>query len=365
MTVTVLLGGDVMLGRGVDQILPNPGNPSLQEPCVRDARRYVDLAEQVSGPVPRTCGYDWPWGEVIGLLDTLAPDVRLLNLETTITTDSSFAPRKAVHYRMRPDNLPALTAIGPDVCVLSNNHSLDFGITGLLDTLTALAEANIRTAGAGRDLAAAQQPAVVPLPDGSRVVIHSVSTLSSGVSPDWAATVDRPGIRVITHPSAENADELAAQTSVHRQSGDLTIVSVHWGPNWGYGTGLSEQQFAHHLVDAGIDIVHGHSAHHPQPIEIYRGKPILYGCGDVIDDYEGIGGHESYRPDLRLLYLVTLDPAGPATLRMLPLRIRRLRLERAAHAECEWLQNRLTEISRRFGTRVDAGPDDLLTAHPL
>lgn len=360
--VMVLLGGDVMLGRGVDQILPHPGSPGLREPWVRDARRYVELAEWAHGPVPRPCGYDWVWGEVPGLLDELAPDVRLVNLETAITADGDFAPGKAIHYRMRPDNLPALTAFAPDVCALSNNHALDFGIGGMLDTLDALAGAGIRAVGAGADLAAAQQPAAVPLPNGRRVLIASVSTRSSGVPSDWAAASGRPGVQRIDHPSARHADDIAANLWTHRRDGDLTIVSVHWGSNWGYGIGLSERQFAHRLIDAGIHVVHGHSAHHPRPIEVYRGRPILYGCGDVIDDYEGIGGHESYRPELRLLYLVTLDRSGPAALRMLPLHIRRLRLERAGRSDTQWLRTRLADIGHRFGTRVEIGADGLLTA---
>ncbi|WP_063040134.1 CapA family protein [Nocardia grenadensis] len=364
MTVTVLLGGDVMLGRGVDQILPHPGSPELREPWVWDARRYVELAERAHGPVPRPCGYDWVWGELPGLLDELAPEVRLVNLETAITADGDFAPGKAIHYRMQPGNLPALTAFAPDVCALSNNHALDFGIGGLMDTLDVLAAADIRAVGAGADLAAAQQPAAVPLPGGRRMLIASVSTRSSGVPADWAAAAGRPGVRRIDHPSVRHADEIAAHLAAHRRAGEPTVVSVHWGSNWGYGTGLSERQFAHRLIDAGIDIVHGHSAHHPRPVEIYRGKPILYGCGDVIDDYEGIGGHESYRPELRLLYLATVDLSGPAVLRMLPLRIRRLRLERPGRSDTQWLRTRLADISYRFGTRVELGTDDLLTAEP-
>lgn len=363
MTVTVALGGDVMLGRGVDQLLPRPGYPELREPCVRDARRYVELAEQTNGPIPRPYDFTRPWGEVLDILDELAPDIRLVNLETAITADGDFAPGKGVHYRMHPANLPALAAFRPDACALSNNHCLDFGLRGLADTLDALAGADIRAAGAGANRAAAQLPAVVPVPGGRRVLIASVSTLSSGVPANWAAENGRPGVWLIGHPSAHQADEVAARFATLFRRGDLTIVSVHWGPNWGYGTGLSERQFAHRLIDAGIDIVHGHSAHHPRPLEIYRGKPILYGCGDVLDDYEGIGGHESYRPELRLLYLVTLDPGGPATLRMLPLRIRHIRLERAGPADTRWLRTMLGDISSRYGTRIGTGPEGLLTAY--
>ena len=148
--VTVLLGGDVMLGRGVDQILPHPGAPELREPYMRDARGYVRLAEHANGPIPRPVDWRWPWGEVLALLDNAATDVRLINLETTITADGEFADHKPVCYRMHPDNLPALTAFRPDVCALANNHILDFGNQGLTDTVAALAQAGIQGAGGSR-----------------------------------------------------------------------------------------------------------------------------------------------------------------------------------------------------------------------
>ena len=59
-TVDVLLSGDVMLGRGVDQILPHPGDPRLRERYVRDARTYVELAEDRNGPIPRPVDFAWP-----------------------------------------------------------------------------------------------------------------------------------------------------------------------------------------------------------------------------------------------------------------------------------------------------------------
>jgi poly-gamma-glutamate capsule biosynthesis protein CapA/YwtB (metallophosphatase superfamily) len=169
--VTVLLGGDVMLGRGVDQILAHPGNPALREPYVDDARRYVGLAEKANGPIPRPVDWSWPWGDSLAILEDLAPEVRLINLETTITADGEFADRKAIHYRMHPDNLPALTAIRPDVCALANNHILDFGRRGLANTLDALASAGIYGIGAGTDLETAHHPAAVTGRGEHRVVI--------------------------------------------------------------------------------------------------------------------------------------------------------------------------------------------------
>lgn len=360
--VTVLMGGDVMLGRGVDQILPHPGAPALQEPYVRNANQYVELAEKANGPIHRPVDWTWPWGEALALVDDIAPDVRLINLETAVTAGGAFAPRKAIHYRMHPDNLPALTAFRPDVCALANNHILDFGQPGLRDTVAALTHTGIRPVGAGSDLRAARSPATV-VADGHRVLIESVAATTSGVPESWAAQADRPGIwliRDVSHRAA--ADDVAEAVLAPKRDRDVAIVSVHWGSNWGYALGLSEIQFAHRLVDAGVDIVHGHSSHHPRPIEIYRDRPILYGCGDVIDDYEGISGHESFRSELRLLYVTSTDPSSGelVSLQMIPLRVRQMRLERASRADAAWLRDTIAHISRRFGTDVITRSDGLL-----
>jgi len=169
--VTLFACGDVMLGRGVDQVLPHPGDPQLREGYVRDARAYVRLAERAHGPIPRPAGFSWPWGDALPVLDHLAPDVRVINLETAVTRSAGFAPGKPVCYRMSPDNVPAVTVARPDACALANNHVLDFGRTGLLDTLGVLASAGVPGVGAGRDLTQARQPAAVPVPGGGRAVI--------------------------------------------------------------------------------------------------------------------------------------------------------------------------------------------------
>jgi poly-gamma-glutamate capsule biosynthesis protein CapA/YwtB (metallophosphatase superfamily) len=360
--VTGLLGGDVMLGRGLDQILAHPGEAELREPYLRDAREYVRLAERANGPIPRPVDWQWPWGEALAVLDELAPNVRLINLETTITADGKFAERKPVCYRMHPDNLPALMAFRPDVCALANNHILDFGYHGLTDTVLALTRPGIQGAGAGADLLLARRPAAVTVHGEHRVLVCSVAMKSAGVPDSWAAHDDRPGVWLARDLSSPVADDVAAGVLAHKRDGDVAIVSVHWGSNWGHAIAPSEIAFAHRLIDADVDIVHGHSSHHPRPIEIYRGRPILYGCGDVIDDYEGIGGHESFRADLRLLYLTSTDPTGGelTSLQMIPLHIRRMQLERASQTDAEWLRATIEHTSRQFGIRITARPDDLL-----
>jgi poly-gamma-glutamate synthesis protein (capsule biosynthesis protein) len=357
-TVTLMLSGDVMLGRGVDQILPHPGDPTLSERSVHDARTYVALATRVNGSIPQPVDWSWPWGDALDLLAHANCDARIINLETSITTSSDFARGKGVHYRMHPANLPALGIARPDVCVLANNHVLDFGRRGLLGTLDVLAASRLRVAGAGRSLGEAEAPALVPI-SGSRgrVVVIAFGTPSSGIPPGWAADRKRPGINLITSLTDVAADELCRRAEELRQPDDIVVVSVHWGTNWGYDVDADQVRFAHRLIDGGIDLVHGHSSHHPRPIEVHSGKLIVYGCGDLIDDYEGITGHERYRDDLRLIYLPRLDLASGQLkeLRLAPFQARQLRLHRATERDAEWLRTTLDEISRSFGSRIDQG----------
>lgn len=172
--VTLFLAGDVMLGRGVDQILPHPGDPKLRESYVKDARAYVELAEAANGVIPRPAGFTWPWGDALDVLAAVAPDARILNLETAVTRNDEAAPGKEIHYRMHPANLPALAAAGPHACALANNHVLDYGRRGLEETLDVLADAGLRAPGAGRDADEARRPAIVPVTGGRRVLVFSV-----------------------------------------------------------------------------------------------------------------------------------------------------------------------------------------------
>lgn len=363
--ITLFLGGDVMLGRGIDQVLPHPGDPGLAEPVLRDARDYVRLAERAHGPVPRPVDPAWPWGDALDVLAEAAPDVRIVNLETSVTTSDDFAAGKQVHYRMHPANLPALSVVGPDVCVLANNHVGDFGRRGLVETLDALARAGLHAVGAGRDADEAARPVVLPLGGDRRVVVLAVGTVSSGIPPGWAATADRPGV-ALTELTDDAAARLGDAVRRVRRPSDTVVVSIHWGSNWGDDVPDEHRRFAHRLVDAGVDLVHGHSSHHPRAVELYRGRLILHGCGDLVDDYEGISGHERYRPDLRLLHLAHLDGGTGrlAELRMVPMRARRLRLQRAGYEDSAWLAATLTRVGEGLGPPVVVTADGTLVLRP-
>jgi poly-gamma-glutamate capsule biosynthesis protein CapA/YwtB (metallophosphatase superfamily) len=365
--VTLFLGGDVVTARGVDQILPHPGDPALRERYVRDARTYVDLAEAVNGRIPQPVDLAWIWGDALDILEQVRPAARIVNLEATITDSDDFAPGKAVHYRMSPRNIGCLSVAELDVCVLANNHVLDFGPAGLLETCDTLSDAGIQAVGAGKDAAEAGRPAVVGSADVARVVVLSVGADSSGIPASWAAAPDRPGVNLLPDLEEATAGRIADQVRATKNPGDITVVSIHWGSNWGYEVSRDQVRFAHWLIEYGVDVVHGHSSHHPRPLEVYRGKLILYGCGDLIDDYEGISGFDDYRDDLRLLYLPTLAVGSGelAGLRMVPMQARRMRLCPPSSTDRAWLREVLDRISRPFHSRVAIDDAGLLTLSPL
>jgi poly-gamma-glutamate synthesis protein (capsule biosynthesis protein) len=342
-----------MLGRGIDQLLAHPGDGTLRERYVHDATEYVALAERRSGPIPRPVDDAWPWGDALAEIGRSRPGVLVLNLETSVTRSDDAAPGKGIHYRMSPDNLGALTAARPDVCVLANNHVGDFGRLGLEETLGRLAALDLRVAGAGLDRDAAEAPAVVA-PNGMPAVsVLGCAHGSSGVPADWAAARGQPGVALLPDLSATGAARLTDRIAAEKDRGRLVVVSVHWGSNWGYDVPDAQVRFGHLLVDAGADVVHGHSAHHPRPLEVHRGRLVLHGCGDFVNDYEGIGGHDEYRSGLRLLHRVRLEPDGTlGGLELVPFRSRRLRLERAPSADVDWLADVLDRESRRFGVRL-------------
>lgn len=351
-----------MTGRGIDQILPHPGDPMLHESYVKSARHYVELAEKRNGPIPKPVMPNYVWGDALGELLCFRPDVRIVNLETSITESSDWQP-KGINYKMHPDNIICLTAAGIDCCALANNHVLDWGDIGLSDTLDVLQRAGIHSCGAGRTAADARRPAFINVSGKGRVLIFAFGATTSGISLQSAASEIGPGVNLLPDLSSGTAAKVARQVKRQRRPGDIVVASIHWGDNWGYEIPCEQTDFAHQLLDeGGADVIHGHSSHHPKGIEVYQGKPILYGCGDFLNDYEGIGGYEAFRGDLALMYFVTIDVAAGTLCRlsMTPLHIQNFRLNRATRDEARWLCETMDREVQKFGSGVRLTQDDRL-----
>jgi len=358
--VTLFLCGDVMTGRGIDQILPHPSRPHLFESYMRSALGYVTLAERVTGPMRRPVDFSYVWGDALAELNRVRPDARIVNLETAVTTSEDAWPGKGIHYRMHPANVPCLTAAGIDCCVLANNHVMDWGRRGLLETLDVLHKAGVRTAGAGRDQSEAAAPAVIDLPGKGRVLVFAFGLPDSGVPWDWAAGENEPGVSFLSDLSKNTAEAIGRSVRSVKRERDLVVASLHWGGNWGFDIPKSQREFAHALIDnAQVDLVFGHSSHHVKGVEVHQGKVILYGCGDFLNDYEGIEGNAQYRDDLALMYFPTVDLSTGRLLRfaMTPTQTRHFRVNRAPDEGERWLFETLNRQGQELGTRVERAAD--------
>jgi len=362
MSLRLFLCGDVMTGRGIDQALPHPVNPILYEPYVRDACEYVHLAEKAHGTISRPLSFDYIWGDALGELEDAKVDVRIVNLETAITSAETPWPSKGIHYRMHPQNVGCLSAGRITACALANNHVLDWGYDGLSATLRTLDAPGIAHSGAGNDASEAMQPAVIDTAAKGRVLLFSFGSTTSGIPQEWKATSISPGVNLLGDLSEATAARVCDQMRAHQQPGDLIVASIHWGSNWGYEIPREQVLFAHRLIEEGVVIVHGHSSHHVKAIEVFKGRLIIYGCGDFVADYEGISGYQAFRGDLALMYLVELDSGSGELIaaRLVPMQMRRFRLERASAADAKWLCNLLYEVGERFGTAARLAEDNSL-----
>ena len=359
-SLRLFLCGDVMTGRGIDQALPYPAKPMLFEPHIRDARAYLDRAEEAHGEIKRPVSFDYIWGEALTELDLAKVDLKIVNLETAVTTSDKHWLGKRIHYRMNPRNIGCLSAAGIHACALANNHIMDWSHAGLVETLQTLDATGIAHAGAGSNADEAMHPAILNVSGKGRILLFSIGSITSGIPSDWRATHVSAGVNLVDQLSKKSAAQLANRIREFQQPGDLVIVSVHWGDNWGYHIPSQQVAFAHRLIDEGVAIVHGHSSHHVKAIEVFKGKLILYGCGDFITDYEGISDYEHFRRDLALMYLLEIDPrsGGLLSARLVPMQMRRFRLERTLSGDAQFLCDLLMKTAEHFNTHFEVVEGD-------
>jgi poly-gamma-glutamate synthesis protein (capsule biosynthesis protein) len=191
------------------------------------------------------------------------------------------------------------------------------------------------------------------------VLVFSLAAVSSGTPQAWAATADRPGVNLIAL-TENDVGCLQRYVASIKRPGDIVVASIHWGGNFSHQLEPKQQNFAKALIDrAGIDLIHGHSSHHVSAIEVYNGKLILFGCGDLINDYEGIPKspeRQSLRPDLGLIYCIRLnaETGRLASLRMRPMQMRQMRVQRADESDAAWLCAALNRGSAASGAHFMA-----------
>lgn len=362
--IRIFMCGDVMTGRGIDQILPFPSDPVIHEPYIKSAKDYVRLAEEKNGPIPRPVSFSYIWGDAILQLERMQPDVRLINLETSITTNDDYWRGKQIHYRMNPKNVPCITTAKIDYCALANNHILDWEQAGLAETLATLAREKVKSSGAGRNIEEAWSPAILEVERKGRIVVFSFGLETSGIQPSWAASEKRAGVNLLDDLFEHSVYQIKKEVEAVKGEDDVAVASIHWGSNWDYNISDEERAFAHKIVDtAGIDLVHGHSSHHPKGVEVYGNKLILYGCGDLLNDYEGIGGYEHFRGDLCVMYFADVEAStgNLVSLDMVPMNIRRLKLNNSTEVDALWLQAILGKEEEKLGCQVELKKNNVLS----
>lgn len=362
--ITLFMCGDVMLGRGIDQILTHPSNPEIHESYIKDARGYLKLAERLNGPIPHPVDDNYIWGYALEEFDRIDPDLKIINLETSITKSDDYWINKGINYRMHPKNIGSITSVKIDFCSLANNHLLDWGYSGLAETTETLKKTGIQYSGAGKALSEAERPAIMEIEGKGRVIVFSYGLRSSGIPLAWAASPENPGVNFLTKLSDDEVEQIKQHIARVEKPKDVVVFSIHWGGNWGYQIPEEHITFAHQLINqAGVDVIHGHSSHHFKGIEVYKNKLIIYGCGDFINDYEGIRGHESFRDDLVLMYFARLDPMSGqlVELQLTPAQIKKFQLNKAEKTDVIWMKDVLNREGRKLNTSVELNKDLSMT----
>ncbi|MCG9970092.1 CapA family protein [Christiangramia crocea] len=361
-TLRLFLAGDVMTGRGIDQALQHSVPPALYESYVKDARRYLQIAERENGDIETPVSYEYIWGDALEVWKENEADFKLINLETSITTFYEPWPRKGIHYRMHPQNIELLKTAGIDYCSLANNHTLDWSRPGLTQTILTLKKAGIKFSGVGENGVEAGAPSILQK-SGTRILVFSYGAGNSGIPSAWAADKNQSGVNYIRGLGEIDLERIKENIRTYERQGDLVVLSIHWGGNWGYAIPEDHKTFAHQLIDeAGVDLIFGHSSHHPLGMEVYNEKLIIYGAGDFINDYEGIRGHDQYRPELSLMYFPELNTRSGAlkSMCMIPMEIKKFSLHRANRTQTKWLAAVLGREGEKLDTTVRMSGDRLI-----
>lgn len=356
--------GDVMLGRLIDQLFPT----HVQEPI--EAAHIANFVRR--NPELKSYSFQSPWGNARPLF--LSSDLNLINLETSATTFSGKWPDKVFNYRMHPDNIASLKDAKIDYASCANNHSLDFCEAGLFETVKALKSAGIAFAGAGETREEATRPAVLELPrkaeePSSTAKSHEIHVYSASDHPhDWGRV---PSFHLIDYSHETRSRLKSLLDSTNRPSHALKIFSVHWGPNYSWQPSSNIRSLAHFLVDeCGVNIIHGHSSHHVQGVEVYKHALIIYGCGDFVDDY-AIDGE--YRNDLSAIWRVHVEETEdgkklhPKMLEVFPTRIKRFQAQilGVEEPDYDWVVGKIGDLSRYYGVGFEneRGEDGQMMLH--
>lgn len=305
--------GDVMIGRGVDAILA-------------------------------TRGYSYVWGNTLPLLRST--DLNIANLETTLTT-SEKEVFKVFTFKASPDRIKCLNDANITAVNLANNHILDYDEEGLMETIAVLDAAGIQHTGAGKNDVAANAPAIINRNEISLAVLGCTDN-----EPGWKASNKKCGTHYVDVSNKNDRRSILQAIEQLKQQNNHVIVSIHWGPNLKEYPDEAFVSFAQEMIDHGASLIHGHSAHNFQGIEVFRNKLILYDTGDFVDDYVV---HAVVRNDHSFFFMVTFSKEKIVKINLEPVLISNYQVNLAREESSRWSLERMQELSEKFGTNIMNG----------
>jgi poly-gamma-glutamate capsule biosynthesis protein CapA/YwtB (metallophosphatase superfamily) len=264
-----------------------------------------------------------PWRDLGPLLEGV--DLFALNLECSITASRDRWPHKQYAFRLDPAQAHrALSTLPVPVgaasyASLGNNHALDFGGAGLAESIAQLDALGWQHSGAGADAVEAQRPAIITTATGVRIgVLSAADHCSCRSVGSWVAGDAQPGLWHVDMSWGRWDHLLEAVASLDDQV-DLVVLSMHWGINYSEaGPPAWMRRLARALVEAGADIVVGHSAHQVLPVELIDGKHVFYGLGDLMHDYASRPEHDN---QLGMVARISVAPDGSQVADLRPFRI--------------------------------------------
>jgi poly-gamma-glutamate synthesis protein (capsule biosynthesis protein) len=309
-TWTLFAGGDILLDRGVYETLrvkgrgPNfpfaGGTAEITSRCRNCSPLGWDL------PRTRRTGNAGAVREVIS-----GADIAMANFENPAPNRFTWHKAKTV-FTADPTLIDGLVKAGIDYVGIANNHIGDAGNNGILQTIANLKKRGLKYSGAGKDLAAAQRPAILDA-NGTKVAILAYDA----IAPGYHAARGEPGSSKLTIKAVQ-----AGVKAARKAGAKVVIVFPHWGTEYRYSPFQNQQRLARQIIDAGADMIIGNHAHYAAAVEVYKGKPIWYALGNFVFDQtwseptmEGISLELTFQgaelQQIRMRPHIILDKAQP------------------------------------------------------
>ena len=279
------------------------------------------------------------WGDMLS--EIRSTDINIFNLEAALTRSNQKVD-KVFNFKSDPANVQTLLEANVHAVNLANNHVLDYSESGLLETLQTLDDAGILHAGAGKNILEARRPVIVTK-NGITIGLLGITDNEPG----WEASEQAPGIRYV---AVGDIDKIRPDIESLKRQVDIVILSAHLGPNMQQRPPGPMVDFIHSLMDAGVDIFHGHSAHIFQGIEYYGSKVIIYDAGDFVDDYYV---DPRLRNDLSFFFKVIVDSEGVRDVRLVPTLISNFQVNHAKGGDFTEAVEKMKVLSQEFGTSLE------------